>query len=79
MTPTLQPTAAESQILATAHATGHTTLTLEDLRRNRSRAMASAMRQAERALQAGDVARANTFIALAAAVEHDGQDHTTTR
>lgn len=68
-----QPTAAETQTIALAHAAGNTQYSLQDLRRNRSRAVAFAMKQADLALKAGDVKRAHAFIELAAAVEQDGQ------
>lgn len=68
-----QPTAAEAQTLALAHAAGNPQYSLQDLRRNRSRAVTFAMKQADAALKKGDVERANAFVELAAAVEQDGE------
>lgn len=80
MTPTVaqdQPTAAEAQTIALAHAAGNTQYSLADLRRNRSRAVTFAMKQAALELRKGDVERANAFLELAAAVEQDSLDSST--
>lgn len=62
----------EAQQLAIARAAGYT-LTVESLRRNHSRAVDSAVGQAETALRNGDSARAHAFLELAAAIQHDGE------
>lgn len=69
-----QPAPGEARILSLTHAAGYSGFTLGDLRRNRSRVVASALQHAERAMGDGDATRVHHFLELADAMQHDGND-----